>query len=148
MKKCPTCKEDKEVNSYHKNKNLKDGLDRVCKECKSQQYKDKRDANPLHTYHIAKRSWCKQRGIPYELTLQDLKDKWTGICPVLGIKVQLGASGKGSHQSAHLDRFNPDEGYTVENTAWLSGRANRIKYDATLSELKAIVCYMESKQHG
>jgi hypothetical protein len=79
----------------------------------------------------------------FTLTEQDLKDMWTGLCPVFGIHISLGMKGKGSHQSAHLDRFNPDEGYTKENVAWVSGRANRIKYDASLEELKQIVQWME-----
>jgi hypothetical protein len=33
MKKCPTCKTDKPLSDYNKNKNRKDGLQRECREC-------------------------------------------------------------------------------------------------------------------
>ena len=54
-----------------------------------------------------------------------------------------GSKGKGSVNSAHLDRFDPHKGYVKGNVAWISGRANRIKYDASLEELKQIVNWME-----
>lgn len=53
------------------------------------------------------------------------------------------AKGRGSLNTAHLDRFDPKKGYIKGNVAWVSGRANRIKYDATLEELKSLVSWME-----
>ena len=41
MKKCTTCKYDKELSEFNKNKSRKDGLNTVCKECsrnRSKQY--------------------------------------------------------------------------------------------------------------
>lgn len=49
----------------------------------------------------------------------------------------------GSHKSAHLDRIIPELGYIKGNVQWISGRANRIKYDASLDELRAIVAWLE-----
>ena len=36
-KKCPKCKETKDVNLFSKNKNKKDGLQRICKSCTTEQ---------------------------------------------------------------------------------------------------------------
>ncbi|WKV17107.1 hypothetical protein [Salmonella phage PKM.Hi.22.6] len=46
--------------------------------------------------------------------------------------------------TAHLDRLDPNKGYVRGNVTWLSGRANRIKYDASLTELRLLVSWMES----
>ena len=35
------------------------------------------------------------------------------------------------------------KGYIKGNVAWISGRANRIKYDASIEELRQIVDWME-----
>lgn len=143
MKECNQCKKLLTLVNFDSNKRTKDGYDNSCKACKKLNYQNRRDQDPIHTYFIAKRSWCKQRDIEFSVTEDYLKEIWTNTCPILGTPIKLGSKGKGSHKSAHLDRFNPDEGYTKDNVAWISGRANRIKYDASLLELKQIVQWME-----
>jgi hypothetical protein len=66
------------------------------------------------------------------------------FCPVLGIKMEFGI-GKGtrSPSSPSLDRLDPRGGYTPENVRVISWKANRLKSDATLAELEAIVAYMK-----
>ena len=143
MKQCNICNKFKFYTEFHRSKVTADGFDCRCKDCKSDIYKARRDKNPISTYFVAKKSWCKQRGIEFSLTQEYLEGIWTGVCPVFGIKIILGAQGKGSHISAHLDRRDPSKGYVVGNVNWISGRANRIKYDASLEELKQIVAWVE-----
>jgi len=64
-------------------------------------------------------------------------------CPILGIYLTL-KGGRDSRPS--LDRIIPDRGYTKANTRVISFRANRIKSDATISELRAIAEYIEEEQ--
>ena len=143
MKECNQCKKLLTLVNFDLNKRTKDEYDSRCKACKQLNYQNRRDKDPIHTYFIAKRSWCKQRDIQFTVTEQHLKEIWTDTCPVLRLPIALGRSGKGSHKSAHLDRFDPKKGYIEGNVAWISGRANRIKYDASLQELKQIVQWME-----
>lgn len=143
MKTCKICKETKGQYCFDKATTTVDGLDTRCKQCKSATYRAKRNANPIATYYVAKRSWCKARGIPFTVSQSYLESIWTGVCPVFGIAVALGANGNGSHHSAHLDRLDPALGYVEGNVAWISGRANRIKYDASLEELKQLVTWVE-----
>lgn len=64
-------------------------------------------------------------------------------CPVLGIELTL----KGVRDTRpSLDRVIPSKGYTVENIAVISFKANRIKSDATVAELKSIVNYIEDHE--
>lgn len=143
MKTCNVCNTTKYKMEFHVNSASPDGIDSRCKLCKKEIYLNKKKSDPLSTYYVAKRSWCKQRGIEFSLTLKQLKEIWTGKCPILGLEITIGESGKGSHNSAHLDRLDPSIGYVYDNVNWISGRANRIKYNATIDELKAIVQWVE-----
>lgn len=66
-------------------------------------------------------------------------------CPVFRDIPLIYEGKKGTkEQSASLDRIDNAEGYTPENTHIISARANSIKADATLSELRDILRYMET----
>lgn len=77
------------------------------------------------------------------MTPEYLKSIWTGVCPIFNIPISFNHKGRGSTFSAHLDRLIPEKGYVKGNVTWISGRANRIKYNATLDELKQIVAWVE-----
>jgi len=62
-------------------------------------------------------------------------------CPVLGIT--LTNIGK-ADTCPSVDRINSKGGYTPDNVRVISMRANRIKSDASLQELEAIVNYIKS----
>lgn len=109
-------------------------------------YRRRCEESPFEVYCVVKRSWCKKRGVQFDLTPEYLEGIWTGTCPVFGTPLNVPlkeARGRGSNSTAHLDRFDPDKGYVEGNVCWISGRANRIKYDATLCELKQLVSWME-----
>lgn len=144
MKTCKICKIAKELTEFHRSKSNSDGLDNRCKACKSDEARKGRKVNYFGSYCRTKKSECKRKGIHYDLTPEYLESIWTGKCPISGLEISYGNTGRGSVNSAHLDRFNPELGYIKGNVAWISGRMNRIKYDATLEELKAIVEWMES----
>ena len=66
-------------------------------------------------------------------------------CPVLGIKLESGV-GKGKwflDASPSIDRIDPTKGYTKGNVQVISWRANALKRDGTIAEMRAIVAYME-----
>lgn len=56
MKTCPHCQENKELSFFGKNKNAKDGLSRLCSECKRQYQKDYHKMNP-EKYSIYGKKW-------------------------------------------------------------------------------------------
>jgi hypothetical protein len=66
-------------------------------------------------------------------------------CPLLGIPLVC-HRGKGSQQgnSPSLDRKDPEKGYTKDNVWVISNRANTLKNDATLTELKTLVENLEA----
>lgn len=52
---------------------------------------------------------------------------------------------KDCKKKAELDRLVPSKGYVKGNVRWISRRANRIKSDATIDELKKILKYVEEQ---
>lgn len=84
---------------------------------------------------------AKKRGIPFALTEEDLRAVWTGICPVLGIPIQLNI--KRCPNSISVDRIDNSVGYVPGNICVMSWRANRLKADGSLDELKAVVRFLE-----
>ena len=63
------------------------------------------------------------------------------ICPVLGIDMMAGGP---RDNVPSLDRIIPSQGYVPDNIRVISFRANRIKSDATASELRAVLKYVEA----
>lgn len=81
-----------------------------------------------------------EQNVPFSITKDDIiiPDR----CPILGITLEIGQERQDSSPS--LDKVVPHLGYVPGNIAVISWRANRIKSDATLQELKNIVGWMEN----
>lgn len=141
MKTCRLCGEDKEDNEFHKTKSNKDGLDSRCKSCRKKEAAEDYRKNWFRWTVKLKKSYCLKHNIPFDLTEEHLKNVWTDSCPVFGTPFEL--FDKKSDRSPTLDRVDPEKGYVIDNVRYISARANRIKYDATVEELLLIVKYME-----
>lgn len=73
---------------------------------------------------------CKQKGIPFTVTKEDIEKAWPkdGLCPALGIKLHQGLGGIiGSPNLANIDRLIPELGYVPGNIVVISQQANLIK---------------------
>jgi len=81
---------------------------------------------------------AKKRGLPFDLTPDDVSIPEK--CPVLGIPLSRGV-GVRTDNSPSLDRIIPSLGYVKGNVIVVSMRANRIKNDATLEELRTIAAF-------
>jgi len=79
-----------------------------------------------------------KRGIEFDLDLSDLNEiSFPITCPILGMPLHFNR-GKVEDNSYSVDRMDSTKGYTVDNIIIVSYRANRLKSDATLEELKNI----------
>jgi hypothetical protein len=67
------------------------------------------------------------------------------FCPILGIKLER-VRGYNRTTSPSLDRIDNSKGYVKGNVVVVSYRANSIKQDATLDELKKVVRFYEGVQ--
>lgn len=81
-----------------------------------------------------------------ECTIQGTDLVVPEFCPVFGFPLILGRYG---HATGHpdgpsVDRFDNAKGYTPENVRVISNRANLLKKDATVEEIRMLLRYMES----
>lgn len=126
---------------YYKNKE-------AVAEYGRQYRKERRENHWFEHFSCNKSKDCKMRGIPYELDAEYLASIWVDTCPVFGIYLIDGSKIKGCYRPdnlAELDRLVPSKGYVKGNVRWISRRANRIKSDASIDEIKKILKYMEEQ---
>ena len=89
---------------------------------------------------------AKDRSLPFDLKVEDIVIPES--CPMLGISLKA-TVGKGrismkdNWNAPTLDRIDSTGGYTKGNVMVISARANFLKNNATLEEMRAILWYME-----
>jgi hypothetical protein len=115
-------------------KNDSDFLPRIVRHMKIWKAK-----NPKQYIINKARCRAKRKRVPFNLTVRDIRIPKK--CPVLGIPVFWGDERK-SDNSPSLDCFIPRYGYVSGNVFVISMRANRLKGDASLSEVKKIARWM------
>lgn len=77
-------------------------------------------------------------GVPFTITKEDIVIPTH--CPILGIPLFRGPRG-GGENSPSLDKVRPELGYVPGNVIVISNRANRLKADATIEELRDIASF-------
>lgn len=97
---------------------------------------------------IRLRHSAKRDGVPFDLKASDISIPST--CPVLGIPMHVGTGNRETRPDGlvSFDRLVPELGYVSGNVRAISMRANRLKGNATLDELRAIVAYVERETGG
>lgn len=97
-------------------------------------------ANPEKRLYNAAKYRSSKNGLEFNISLSDIKIP--DVCPVLGIPLVQG--NEEFNNSPSLDRIDSTKGYIVGNIQVISQRANTIKRDATLEELKLLVKHLET----
>lgn len=91
--------------------------------------------NPNRYLLYQARSRAKKFDLPFDLTLPDIVVP--DVCPVLGIPLERNTNGRcPSHNSPLIDRIRPELGYVKGNIQVISTRANVMKNDASIEELR------------
>jgi hypothetical protein len=80
---------------------------------------------------------AKKKGLQFDLKVEDLYPVYD-TCPILGVKLVAG-TGKVCPSSPTLDKIDPTLGYVKGNVRVISNKANRMKTDATIEELKLFI---------
>ena len=155
VKQCTMCLVSKSLEDYHNNKNTKDGKTTRCKTCAievSCEYvsknlesvvlkKKERRKDIRKSLFESAQTRARQKGIPFEITLNDIEVPHT--CPVLGLTLEK-SSGKAKSNSPSLDRIIPEDGYIKGNIQVISYKANAMKSNATVAELFAFAEWIVS----
>lgn len=85
-----------------------------------------------------------KRNISFYLLPNDIDTIGIPItCPVLGMPLYFHRN-KVQDDSISFDRIDSSKGYSVDNIIVISYRANKIKTDASLDELRRIVQFYDS----
>ncbi len=85
---------------------------------------------------------AKKNNLEFSITIDDIIIP--ELCPIFLIKLITGSS-KTIPQTPSLDRINPKIGYIKSNIWVISHRANKIKNDASVEELKMVAYGLELK---
>jgi hypothetical protein len=81
-----------------------------------------------------------KRKLRSELSIEYYKSLIVDTCPLLGVRLTYeNFKGNAPSNYATLDRIDPNKGYVEGNVQIVSFRANTLKSNATLEELKMIV---------
>jgi len=139
---CGGCKAYRQYSLFSNNKARADGLSSFCYDClKSSDItrKSTRSRSALRrltdlSYYMTgavcrKRRHCQANGIPFDLTKENLLEKYRsqhGRCFYTGVQMVFGQQ---VLHSMSLDRIEPTKGYTTVNTVWctkfMNGAKNR-----------------------
>lgn len=137
-KRCGKCKSVKRFDEFRKNKNAAFGLSYLCKNCDKARIftKDKRKI-----LLNAAKARSKKNGLTFDLTIDDIK--FPEYCPILGIKLEFNEK-YCKDNSYSIDRIDSNKGYVKGNVQIISHKANTMKSNANLNELKKLVEFLEN----
>lgn len=88
------------------------------------------------------RARARTRGIVCTISEADIAIP--AFCPVFRTRFNLTSDPDQRNRWPSVDRINPRKGYTPDNVAVISMKANRLKSNMTPKEMYALLNYMES----
>lgn len=105
-----------------------------------------RDGNGyFYTWATALKARAKTLGVPCDIDASWLRANMPTHCPVLGIELKRRLTrGDNAHTAPTVDRLDPALGYVRGNIHIISRRANNIKSDATVDEIKRVAQWVET----
>lgn len=132
--RCHVCREQYKAKEPELKKTYRENNKVAIKRAKSAHYL----YNPKwYLLRDAKRR-ARKAGVPYTITEDDITI--SSHCPILGVEMRRGSR----EYAPSLDRINPSLGYVPGNVVVISNRANRIKNDATVDEIRLLLDWLES----
>lgn len=102
---------------------------------------DKRKKDPIHFIYVRLKGSANKRKIHFDLTEQQLREKFTTHCPIYKEKFLFFSN---SDWSPSIDRIDNNLGYTEENILVVSRKANMQKNNCTVEELKILYEFYSS----
>lgn len=154
--RCPKCGETKSASEFYKNKSRWCGVTCWCKRChlddqakrhskNPEKYRNQRINDPRMNMLTGAKRRAMLKGIEFSITINDIVVP--AVCPVLGIPLVVNEN-SAKENSPTLDRVDVSKGYVAGNIFVISARANRLKNDASLDEMRAVIAYAEQIMRG
>ena len=157
-KMCSECGETKSLSEFVVSILCSDGRAGYCSACDRKKRRERRSdpsrnkmqleterryraERPEFCLWLSARRRAKKRGIEFSISTSDITIP--DVCPILGIP--LGKSGKRgpSSGSPTLDRLDNERGYVPGNVAVISHRANTLKSNISLDEIRRLLNFLE-----
>ena len=132
-KLCIFCKKDKAQKHFRKKRG-------ACRACEAYAARLRRYDNPIRSLLTGAKTRSKRKNIKFDIEESDIVIP--DICPVLGIPLILFGPPNSPHLPS-IDRIDNNKGYEKNNIAIISFKANSLKSNASLNELKQLVKYCE-----
>ncbi len=103
--------------------------------------------NPSYTLWFGAKKRAESKGLPFTLKVSDVEEmiENTKVCPVMGTPF-CWTNSRIRDNSPTLDKFEPSLGYTKENSQLICFFANRIKSNATTSQVGKVYVWMRKKE--
>jgi hypothetical protein len=141
-KVCNRCHEVLPLESFDAHSSALFGRYPTCKDCRKPGSKALWAGVPDERRILQRtKSRAAAKGIPFDLVLEDIVIP--EVCPVLGVPLVRGE--KDSDYAPSIDRMDPAKGYVQGNVVIISGRANRIKSNATSTEVARVAEWMAAQ---
>ena len=145
---CRGCQLDKPAEEFPLRQDRKTPIRRpYCMSCKNNIQRARHAAHRRIAPFKLKASKCAARarsmGVPCDITPEYLEEIWTGVCPALGVPIKWDAD-RSDEMASELDRLVPDKGYIKGNVAFISRKVNRLKNNATTTELEQLLKWMKA----
>ncbi|NBR25317.1 MAG: hypothetical protein EBU08_16375 [Micrococcales bacterium] len=92
------------------------------------------------------RGRAKKEGLPFDLTAEYITSIWPAEnkCPIFNTPFKTARLGESRDASPSLERIDPAKGYVQGNILVVSLKANRMKNNGSLEELKLLVEYYDA----
>ena len=142
------------MSSYQKEKNSYISRHGECAWRKKERAKKIAYCNrhPLKVLLIDAKKRAKQKNLEFTIDVENPGIEIPAVCPVLGIPLFTKRDGTpgGGPNSPSIDRIDNTKGYVPGNIIVVSNRANSLKKDASLTELKQVVNFygeLQRTQH-
>lgn len=155
MKTCSNCRVSKPENEFH-SKGRRAERASWCRSCVHDKVRERwarcteNPHAPANSIRIARRMVQRTRrraklaGREVAITWEDLLPLPTH-CPILGYELVYRSQNMvGEPASASVDRIDPDRGYVTGNVRVISWRANTLRNNGTLEEMRAVVRDLEA----
>lgn len=140
-KTCRTCHQTRPIDEFNTRGNKTRHLHHSqCKSCSAERTRRYREKNVEARLWSSAKMRAKTLGLPFNLDVSDIIVP--SHCPVLGILIDPSYRRR-SENSPSIDRAIPSLGYVSGNVVVISWRANRLKSDASVDELRRIASYYE-----
>lgn len=129
---CTKCKQIKPFAEFHRHKDCKDGFNSVCKECRKPLSRADWSSKSLKRKILDRaKGRAIRKKLDFDLELEDIIIP--ELCPVFKAPIKVPS----------IDRIDSLRGYTKDNIRIIENRANMLKNNATIEEIRLILADLE-----